>query len=170
MEELDAFSALRLAIAKVKQRWSDKDGWPKIYYLVFLRASEGTLSRWSRLHLQSLAPTNPHWVHVMGYGPFSLYVNHKEGLCSAVGTLIGWWWWWWTQITRQQYHTKVYYCSCKSSGFTYFLIIISLLLWLWSPSVICLVWCPGQNKRIAPLSFFHWCRKMRLKDWHLHLS
>jgi hypothetical protein len=25
-----------------------------------LRASEGTFSRWSRLHLQSLAPTNPH--------------------------------------------------------------------------------------------------------------
>jgi hypothetical protein len=29
----------------------------KIYYLGLLRASEGTLSRWSRLHLQSLAPT-----------------------------------------------------------------------------------------------------------------
>jgi hypothetical protein len=36
------------------------DGWPKIYYLELLRASEGTLSRWSRLHLQWLAPTNPH--------------------------------------------------------------------------------------------------------------
>jgi hypothetical protein len=29
----------------------------KIYYLELLRTSEGTLSRWSRLHLQSLAPT-----------------------------------------------------------------------------------------------------------------
>jgi hypothetical protein len=29
----------------------------KIHYLELLRASEGTLSRWSRLHLQSLAPT-----------------------------------------------------------------------------------------------------------------
>jgi hypothetical protein len=29
-------------------------GWvTKIYYLELLRASEGTLSRWSRLHLQS---------------------------------------------------------------------------------------------------------------------
>jgi hypothetical protein len=28
----------------------------------------------------------------------------------------------------------------------------------------CLVWCPGQNKRIAPLSFFRGCRKRRLKD------
>jgi hypothetical protein len=27
-----------------------------------------------------------------------------------------------------------------------------------------LVWCPGQNKRIAPLSFRHGCRKRRLKD------
>jgi hypothetical protein len=33
-------------------------GWvTKIYYLELLHASEGTLSRWSRLHLQSLAPT-----------------------------------------------------------------------------------------------------------------
>jgi hypothetical protein len=29
---------------------------------------------------------------------------------------------------------------------------------------LCLVWCPGQTKRIAPLSFFHGCRKRRLKD------
>jgi hypothetical protein len=28
----------------------------------------------------------------------------------------------------------------------------------------CLVWCPGQNKRIAPFSFLHGCRKRRLKD------
>jgi hypothetical protein len=33
-------------------------GWvTKIYYLEFIRASEGTLSRWSRLHLQSFEPT-----------------------------------------------------------------------------------------------------------------
>jgi hypothetical protein len=38
----------------------------KMYYLELLRASEGTLSRWSRLHLQSLAPTNPHWARVVG--------------------------------------------------------------------------------------------------------
>jgi hypothetical protein len=43
---------------------------PKINYLELLRASEGTLSRWSQLHLQSLAPINPHWARV-GYGPFS---------------------------------------------------------------------------------------------------
>jgi hypothetical protein len=56
---------------------------PKIYYLELLRASEGTLSRWSRQHLQSLASTIPHWACVVGYGPFSLCVIHKEGLCPT---------------------------------------------------------------------------------------
>jgi hypothetical protein len=47
------------AIAEAKQR-SQRSviGWvTKIYYLELLLASEGTLSRWSRLHLLSLAPT-----------------------------------------------------------------------------------------------------------------
>jgi hypothetical protein len=47
------------------QKWSNVgqslDGWPKINYLEQLRAWEGTINRWSRLHLQSLASTNPHW-------------------------------------------------------------------------------------------------------------
>jgi hypothetical protein len=60
-EELDSPAASALAV------WSRKlsnalngqscDGWPKPYHLELLCASEGTLSRWSRLHLQSLAPT-----------------------------------------------------------------------------------------------------------------
>jgi hypothetical protein len=37
--------------------------------------------------LQSLVPTNPHWV--VGYGPFSLCVIHKEGLCPSSGDIIG---------------------------------------------------------------------------------
>jgi hypothetical protein len=57
------------------------------YYLELLRASEGTLSCWSRLHLQSLAPTNPQWARVGGYGPISLCVIHKVW-APAVGTLI----------------------------------------------------------------------------------
>jgi hypothetical protein len=52
-----------------------------------LRASEGTLSRWFRLHLQSLAPTNQHRARVVGYSPFSLCVIHKEGLCSSSGDI-----------------------------------------------------------------------------------
>jgi hypothetical protein len=49
----------RRAIAEAKQRsqWS-VIGWvTKNYYLKLFRASQGTLSRWSQLHLQSLAST-----------------------------------------------------------------------------------------------------------------
>jgi hypothetical protein len=28
-------------------------------------------------------PTNPHWTCVVAYGPFSLCVIHKEGLCTS---------------------------------------------------------------------------------------
>jgi hypothetical protein len=59
----------------------------KIYYLKLFRVSEGKLSLRSRLHLQSLAPTNPHWARVVVYGPFSLCVIHKEGLCASSGDI-----------------------------------------------------------------------------------
>jgi hypothetical protein len=39
------------------RRGQSLDGCPKFVYFELLRASEGTLSRWSRLHLQSLAST-----------------------------------------------------------------------------------------------------------------
>jgi hypothetical protein len=68
-------------------------GWPKIFYLELFRALEGMLSRWSRLHLQSLAPTYPQWARVVVYGPFSLRVIHiRKAWAPAVGILIGWWW------------------------------------------------------------------------------
>jgi hypothetical protein len=70
---------------KLSNVYRSLDGRPKIYHLELLRASESTLSRWSRLHLQSLARTNTHWARVVGYGPFSLCVIHKEGLCSSSG-------------------------------------------------------------------------------------
>jgi hypothetical protein len=74
----------KLSNALNGQSW---DGWPKPYHLELLRASEGTLSRWSRLHLQSLPPTNPHWARVVGYGPFPLWLIHKEGLCPSSGNI-----------------------------------------------------------------------------------
>jgi hypothetical protein len=37
--------------------------------------------------LQSLAPTNPHWARVVGYGPFFLCVLHKEALCPSSGEI-----------------------------------------------------------------------------------
>jgi hypothetical protein len=54
----------------------------KIYYLELIRASEGTLSRWSRLQLQPLVPTNSHWTRMVSKGPF-LWVIHKEGLWAS---------------------------------------------------------------------------------------
>jgi hypothetical protein len=97
-EELDspAVSALRCAISEVKQRWS-LNGWPKIYNLELLPASEGTLSHCSRLHLQSLAPTNPHWARGGLWPDLLMCVIHKEGLCPSSGDfnrLMMWWWWW----------------------------------------------------------------------------
>jgi hypothetical protein len=41
----------------------------------------------NQLYLQSLAPTNAHWARVVGYGPFSLWVIHKEGLCFSSGDI-----------------------------------------------------------------------------------
>jgi hypothetical protein len=58
-EDLAGSQSARRAIAEAKQR-SQRPviGWvTKIYYLELLRASEGTWSRWSRLHLQSFVPT-----------------------------------------------------------------------------------------------------------------
>jgi hypothetical protein len=62
----------RRAIAEVKHRMA-LDGRPKIFYLELLRASEGTLSRWSQLYLESLAPTNAHWARVAGLLMSNLY-------------------------------------------------------------------------------------------------
>jgi hypothetical protein len=77
-------------LRKVGQSW---DGWPKIYYLDLFRASKGSLSRWSRLYLQSLARTNPHW-SAWCVMPRSPYVWSIRKACAlAVGALIGWWWW-----------------------------------------------------------------------------
>jgi hypothetical protein len=59
-EELDgrAVSALGVRSRKLSTGLNGQLGWvTEIYYLELLCASEGTLSRWSRLHLQSLTPT-----------------------------------------------------------------------------------------------------------------
>jgi hypothetical protein len=53
---------------------------------MLLRASEGTLST-SWLYLKSLAPSNLHWARVVGYGPFSVWVIHKEVLCPSSGDI-----------------------------------------------------------------------------------
>jgi hypothetical protein len=82
-----AVSALRHAIAEVKQHWL-VIGWVTKNLLSRAPPCSGsTLSRRSRLHLQSLAPINPHWARVVGYGPLSLCVIHKKGLCAISGDI-----------------------------------------------------------------------------------
>jgi hypothetical protein len=34
-----------------------------------------------------MSPTNPHWARLVGNGPFSLCVIHKEGLCPSSGDI-----------------------------------------------------------------------------------
>jgi hypothetical protein len=56
--------------AKQRTEWSVIGWMTKIYYLELLRASEGTLIRWLRLHLQSIAPT-----------PVSRRVDVRQAAC-----------------------------------------------------------------------------------------
>jgi hypothetical protein len=88
-EEFDVpvVSALAVRSRKLSNVGRSSDGWPKIYYLELLLALEGTLRHWSRLHLQSLAPTNSHWACVVGYDPFSLCMIYKEGMCPSSGDI-----------------------------------------------------------------------------------
>jgi hypothetical protein len=86
LQELDV-SALGARSRKLSNVGLSSDGWLKMDYLELLRAPEGAIGRWSWLHLQSLAPTNPYWARVVGYGPFSLCLNHKEGLCFSSGDI-----------------------------------------------------------------------------------
>jgi hypothetical protein len=37
--------------------------------------------------MQSLAPINPHWARVVGYGPFSLCMIYRECLCPSSGDI-----------------------------------------------------------------------------------
>jgi hypothetical protein len=73
-EEFDglAVSALRRAIAEVKHHWSII-GWVTKTLLsgappCFKKQVKPLVPA-----VKSLAPTNPHWARMVGYGPFSLY-------------------------------------------------------------------------------------------------
>jgi hypothetical protein len=85
LKELDgpAVSALQRAIAIVKQRWS-VIGWVTKNLLFWVPPCFGRHVK-TLVHLLPLAPTNLHWAHVVGYGPFSLCV-HKEDLCQCGST------------------------------------------------------------------------------------
>jgi hypothetical protein len=72
-------------IAKAKQRWPII-GW--VTKILLSRAPSCFRRHVKPLvpaDLQSLAPTNPHWVRVVAYGPFTLCVIHQEGpFCLCV--------------------------------------------------------------------------------------
>jgi hypothetical protein len=90
-EELDgpAVSALRCAIAEVKQGWADT-GW-----VIKNLLSRVPLCFWR--HVNPLVPAafavvsthQPALGPRGGYDPSSLFLIHKEGLCPAMVTLIG---------------------------------------------------------------------------------
>jgi hypothetical protein len=67
-----ATRSVRATAAKDGHRMCD------LYYLELLRASKGTL-RFT--HQSALG-------HVVSFGPFSLCVPYKEGLCPVAETLI----------------------------------------------------------------------------------
>jgi hypothetical protein len=53
----------------------------------FIISSSFVLWNIGPVFISSLAPTNPHWASMVGYGPFSLGVIHKEGLCPRSGDI-----------------------------------------------------------------------------------
>jgi hypothetical protein len=52
-------------------------------------SNESALVLYLWLSIEDYLPTNPHWARVVGYGPFSLCVIHKEGLCPSSGDING---------------------------------------------------------------------------------
>jgi hypothetical protein len=90
-EELDglAVSALRRVIAEVKQRRS-VIGWVTKH---LLSQAPPCFRRHGKLLVPAafavVSTDNPHWVRVVGYGPFSLCVIHKEGLYLSSGDING---------------------------------------------------------------------------------
>jgi hypothetical protein len=87
--ELDgpALSMLRRAILEVKQRLSDIK-WVAKNVLWWAPLCFGRhVKPLVPLHLQPLAPTNPHWAYVVSYGSFSLCVIYKEGLRPSSGDI-----------------------------------------------------------------------------------
>jgi hypothetical protein len=78
-EELDSLAVNALGMRSWELNNVHQSSDVKIYYLELLRASEGTLRRWSQLHLQSLAPINLHW----GGGINRLMMMHKHNITTV---------------------------------------------------------------------------------------
>jgi hypothetical protein len=88
-------SALRRAIAEAKQRWS-VIGWviknllsqaPSYFGRHVEPLVPAAFAVVQHTNTSRTAPNNPHWARVVGFGPFSLCVIHKEGLCLSSGDI-----------------------------------------------------------------------------------
>jgi hypothetical protein len=58
--------------------------------IIFIYKAYEIQISWNRLYIfrfTMTSPTNPNWARVVGYGPFSLWVIHKEGLCPSSGDI-----------------------------------------------------------------------------------
>jgi hypothetical protein len=112
VKELDCPAVRALGVRSRKQSnigWSS-DGWPKFYHLelifgrhvkplvpaVFAVVNTHQSALGSRgwlWHVLLMVGTLIGWwwwmSRMVGYGPFSLWVIHKEGLCPSSRTLIG---------------------------------------------------------------------------------
>jgi hypothetical protein len=88
-EKLDglAVSALRLAIAEVKQRWSLIGGVTKNLLSGALPCFGRHVKRLVPAAFASLALNNQHWGRVVGIVPFCLCVIHKDDLCPSSGNI-----------------------------------------------------------------------------------
>jgi hypothetical protein len=92
LEELDgpAVSGLRRAIAEIKQRWS-VIGW--VIKNLTSRVPPCFGRHVKLLVLAAFAVVSTHQsalgesARVVGYGPFSLGVIHKEGMCHSSGDI-----------------------------------------------------------------------------------
>jgi hypothetical protein len=79
-------SALRCAIAEVKQRWS-VIGWVIKKLLFQAHPCFGRLVKPMVPAAFAVVSTHPYWARVVGYGPFSICIIHKEGLCPRSGDI-----------------------------------------------------------------------------------
>jgi hypothetical protein len=86
--ESPAIRALGIRSRKLSNvlKGQSSDKLPIIYYLELLRATECTLSRWSRLHLQSLAHNNPHCARVVSGKLSPVFLNPYVIVCIIWGT------------------------------------------------------------------------------------
>jgi hypothetical protein len=84
-----AVMVLWRVIMEVKQRWS-VIRWVTKHLLSRVPPCFGRhVKPFVPAAILVVPPTNPHWASMVDYGPISLCVIHKEGLCPSSGDMNG---------------------------------------------------------------------------------